>query len=72
VNPSATHVVLDINATDPDHALVDSHDNETRPHTAVHRRHRSPAGLIADLDEKQHALAFEMRDGVAPADGESC
>jgi hypothetical protein len=71
VNPSDTHVVLEIDSTDCDRALVDSHVDGTRPHTALHRHRRKPACPIAHLDEKQHALAFEMRDLVG-ACGASC
>ena len=64
MNPSVTHVVLDIDATATDRALVDSRADDTRPDAALHRDHRQPTCLIAHLDEKQHALAFEMRDLV--------
>ena len=64
MNPSHAHVV-GTDATDPDRALVDSHADDTRPHTALHRHRRKPACSIAHLNEKQHALAFEMRDLVA-------
>jgi hypothetical protein len=71
VNPSATHDVLGIDPTDHDPTVVEFHLDDTRPDAALHRHHRSPACPTADLDEKQHALAFEMRDG-ASACGAPC
>jgi hypothetical protein len=60
VNRKDTHV-LTIDTTDRDPRLVDFHLDISRPGAAHHRHHRSPACPIAHLDEKQHALAFEMR-----------
>lgn len=65
MNPSDAHVALDIDATDRYRALVDSDADDTHPDAMLHRDCRHPACLIAHLDEKQHALAFEMRDVVS-------
>ncbi len=65
MNPSATHVVLGIDPPDRDPTVVDFHLDDTRSDAALRRHHRSPVCPIADLDEKQHALAFGMRDVVA-------
>jgi hypothetical protein len=64
MNLSDTQVVLGIDSTARDPMLVDSHADASHPDAALHRRRRKPACSIAHLDEKQHALAFEMRDLV--------
>ncbi len=66
-----THVLLGIEAKDRDRAVVDSHTDDAHPDAAhpdaaLHRDRRHPSCPIADLDENQHALAFEMRDVVSP------
>jgi hypothetical protein len=71
VNPKDTNVVLGIDPTDRYPMIADSRADETHPDAALYRDQQHPARLMADLDEKQHALAFEMQDGVA-AGGASC
>ena len=70
MNRKDTHV-LTIDTTDRDPRLVDLHLDISRPGAAHHGHHRSPACPIAHLDEKQHALAFAMRD-VVSAGANSC
>lgn len=66
MNPNDTDVDFGIDATDRDPTLVEFHLADTRPDVALRRHHRSPASPTADLDKKQHALAFEMRDVASP------
>jgi hypothetical protein len=72
VSPDVTLVVLGSDATDRNRLLVDPHADDAHPDAALHRGRRHPSCPIADLNEKQHALAFQMRDLVVAACGASC
>ncbi len=70
MNPSDTHVVLAIDPTDRDpHARRFPSRRQPPRRRASPSPPTAPPASIADLDEKQHALAFEMRDAVVAGRG---